>query len=229
VIGGSTILPSNLALVPIQVRTSGGCPALPPARTLAGMNITSLAARRASRRLPRSPIAAMAVLVALAAGCGSAHPRSAAGSSGPAPGRAVVVWQQFVSCARSHGLPGLPDPTVDSQGVASFPGANAQNGWDHPTDVPAVQQACGPILDRLPGASPAPVPPDSAQFQLLLSFARCMRHGGITDWPDPNAKGLFPLDQHLQALGKRGVYPQLQHCKQANPGVQPLLHVIQGP
>jgi hypothetical protein len=235
VIGGCTTPPSNLALVPIQVRTRGGCPARPPARTLAGMNITSLAARRASRRLPRSPIAAMAVLVALtalvalAAGCSSAHPRSAAGSSGPAPGRAVVVWQQFVSCARSHGLPGLPDPTVDSQGVASFPGANAQNDWDHPTDVPAVQQACGPILDRLPGASPAPAPPDPAQFQLLLSFARCMRHGGITDWPDPNAKGQFPLDQHLQALGKRGVYPPLQRCEQANPSVRPLLHVIQGP
>lgn len=192
------------------------------------MNITSLASRQPGRVL-LSPIAAMAVLVTLAAGCSSAHPRAATGTSGPTPGNTVVVWQQFVSCARSHGIPGLPDPTVDSQGNASFPGANAQNHWDHPTDVPAVQQACGSILDRLPGASPTPARPDSAQFQILLAFAACMRHHGITDWPDPNANGQFPLDQHLQALGKRGVYPQLQHCDQANPGAQALVQVIQGP
>jgi hypothetical protein len=193
------------------------------------MKITSLPSWP-TRRLLRSPIAALAVLVTLAAGCSSAHPHSpAAETSGPVARNAVAVWQQFASCARSHGIPSLPDPTVDSQGSASFPGANAQNDWNHPTDVPAVQQACGPILDRLPGASPPPAPPDSAQFQTLLSFASCMRHHGITDWPDPNANGQFPLDQHLQALAKRGVYPQLQHCEQANPGVRSLVQVIQGP
>jgi hypothetical protein len=182
-----------------------------------------------TRRLLRSPIGTLALLVTLAAGCSSADPHSSAGTSGPAAGDAVAVWRQFVSCARSHGIANLPDPTVDSQGSASFPGANAQNDWNHPTDVPAVQQSCGPILDRLPGASPAPAPPNSAHFQVLLSFASCMRHHGITDWPDPNADGQFPLNQHLQALGKRGVYPQLQRCEQANPGVRSLLHVIQGP
>lgn len=214
--------------MPIQVRTCGGCPALPSARMLAGMNISSLAAGSVGRRLCRSPIAVTAMLAALAAGCSSAHTRSAAGSSRPAPGNAVAIWQQFASCARSHGLPDLPDPTVDSHGVASFPGANAQNDWDHPADVPTVQQACGSILDQLPGASPTSAPPDSAQFRILLSFASCMRHSGITDWPDPDANGLLPLDQHLQALGKRGVYPQLEHCLQSNPGARPLLHVIQG-
>ena len=193
------------------------------------MNIFSLAASPAGRRLCRSPIALTAILAALAVGCSSAHPRPAAGSSAPAAGNAVAVWQQFASCARSHGLPGLPDPTVDSQGGASFPGANAQNDWDHPADVPAVQQACGSILDQLPGASPTSAPPDSAQFRILLSFASCMRHSGITDWPDPDANGQFPLDQHLQALGKHGVYPQLEHCLQSNPGARPLVRTIQGP
>jgi hypothetical protein len=206
-------------------------PAGPLGLQAGGMNITSLASRQASRAL-RSPIAAMAVLAAGAAGaagCSSAHPSSAAATSTPVPGNAVVVWQQFVSCARTHGIPGLPDPTVDSQGNASFPGASAQNDWNHPTDVAAVQQACGSILSRLPGASPTAAPPGPAQFQILLSFASCMRHHGITDWPDPNASGQFPLDQHLQALGKRGVYPQLTRCEQAVPGAGPLVHVIQAP
>jgi hypothetical protein len=180
-------------------------------------------------RALRASVAAMAVLMALTAGCSSAHPPASAGRQLSAHRDTIAIWDQFASCARSHGIPGLPDPTVDSQGNVSFPGANTQNDWNHPTDVPSVQQACGPLLDQLPGASPSAAPPNPAQFRILLSFAACMRQHGITDWPDPDANGRFPLDQHLQALGKRGVYPQLQHCEQANPGVRALLQVIQGP
>lgn len=227
-LAGRATRPRNLAFMRIQERTRGRCPVVPPPCMLAGMIITSLTARPACCCLLRSPITGMAILTSLAVGCSSAHPPSAAGSSRPAAGSAAAVWQQFASCARSHGIPNLPDPTVDSQGNASFPGANAQNDWDHPTDVPAVQQACGSILDQLPGASPPPSPPGAAQFRILLSFASCMRHSGLTDWPDPNANGQFPLDQHLQALGKHGVYPQLEHCLQSNPGASQLLQVIQG-
>lgn len=124
-----------------------------------------------------------------AAGC------SAAGASGPqggssqagGAGQVMTAMRQLARCIRGHGMPGWPDPVINPlTGAPDWP-------QDAP-DVPAsIQQACQSIASRLPPDVQNSQPPTAASMQALLRFARCMRSHRVTDWPDPNAMGEFPL------------------------------------
>ena len=104
------------------------------------------------------------------------------------------TWHELVACARAHGMPNLPDPTIDSHGQAHFPqGA--------PTPAPATRQACQSIYNRLPAAVRTSAPPD---ISMEIKFAQCMRSHGLSDWPDPNANGDYPLPTDLRASMKSG-------------------------
>lgn len=92
-----------------------------------------------------------------------------------------------------------------------------------------ADNACQAIYNRLPpqpDASAVPVP--QRVFQVLLSFARCMRAHGVSDWPDPASNGTFYLDSRLVAAGKRGFIRPVLVCEQANPGVSGHYSVAQG-
>jgi len=104
------------------------------------------------------------------------------------------IWQELVQCARAHGDPTLPDPTVDSQGRAKFP-----PGTQAPSQ--ATIQACQSIYNRLPAVARTSAPPD---IQMEIRFARCMRSNGLPDWPDPNADGTYPLPPDLITTSKSG-------------------------
>ncbi len=105
------------------------------------------------------------------------------------------VWHELVTCARTHGDPNLPDPTIDSQGRAQFP-----PGTQLPSQ--ATQQACQSIYNRLPAtARSSASAPDIA---MEIKFAQCMRAHGLTDWPDPDAHGNYPLPADLQSTTKSG-------------------------
>jgi hypothetical protein len=154
-------------------------------------------------------VAALAAVSACsAAGAAGGPSVSAAGT----PTSEAAVLHEYVMCVRAHGVPEFPDGSVDSHGVVSFP--------DSAPRIPdSAVGACQVYFNRLPPqptASPA-VPPQL--FHELLSFARCMRGHGVTDWPDPSPNGVFFLDSRLIAAGKLGFYRQSQACQQANPGV----------
>lgn len=113
---------------------------------------------------------------------------------------AALVWHRLVQCARQHGMPDLPDPTVDDQGQAHFPDGT-------PKPPPSVQQACQAIYDQLPAqVRETTSGPDPA---LMRQFAQCMRAHGIDDWPDPDAQGNFHMPPSLNnvKLGPRA--PQI--------------------
>jgi len=135
---------------------------------------------------------------------------------GPAPSQAETpaqIWHELVVCARTHGYPTLPDPSIDSQGQAHFP-RNISSASQ------ATQQACQSIYNRLPASvrnSSAPV-----DIAMEIKFAQCMRTQGLTDWPDPNANGDFPLPPDLNAGQKSGpiwdrVKTAWDACKAFNP------------
>lgn len=97
------------------------------------------------------------------------------------------IWHELVACARSHGIPNMPDPTIDSHGHAQFP-----PGAPKPTQ--AVQQACQSIYNRLPASVRNGSTPDIA---MATRFAQCMRTHGLSDFPDPNPDGSYPLPPDL--------------------------------
>jgi hypothetical protein len=133
----------------------------------------------------------------------------------PAPTQSETPTQilhELVVCARTHGDPTLPDPTIDSNGHVSFPPGTAEPSA-------ATKAACLSIYNRLPASMRGGGAPD---IQMEIKFARCMRQHGLTDWPDPQADGSFRLPPDLQTSLKSGpVWDRIragsEACAQFNP------------
>ncbi len=133
----------------------------------------------------------------------------------PAPAQSETpaqILHELVVCARAHGDPTLPDPTIDSQGHPTFP-----PGTEKPSD--ATMAACQSIYNRLPASWRGDGPPD---IPMEIKFAQCMRQHGLTDWPDPQADGSFRLPPDLQTTYKTGpVWDRIRAgsdaCAQFNP------------
>ncbi len=128
-------------------------------------------------------------------GLGAAVAISACGQTSSASQETPAqIWHEVVQCARTHGDPNFPDPTIDSQGRATFP-----PGTQKPSA--ATMQACQSIYNRLP---PSARGIDSVDIQMEIRFAQCMRAQGLTDWPDPNPDGSYPLPADLRTTSKSG-------------------------
>jgi hypothetical protein len=157
--------------------------------------------------MTRRLFAALAALALLAlAGC-SGHP---GGTPSPSPSalsrdQVLAIGRQAAQCMRDHGIPDFPDPVVDQNGQLSLPqGAGGDHVKQEIEANPQAQQACQPILDRLPaGATNGPGQYTQEDLANLLKFAQCMRHNGIPEWPDPKADGSFPISgTPLETEGK---------------------------
>jgi hypothetical protein len=141
------------------------------------------------------------VLVALGLGTAacSAAPSTPAGSAGVALTSASLsdltqAFLEYAQCARTHGLPDLPDPVVDEQGNDSYPGfpgggrpqwptsvlTGCSTVWDH---VHAVRSAYDASHGRAERGGGAMTPAQA------LAFSRCIRQHGFPTYPDPGPDG----------------------------------------
>ena len=161
----------------------------------------------------RVPILLLAAVAVATAGCApSRAPSSAAARTSAAAAstraQALPVWRDFVACARSHGVPQIPDPVVDDHGRATFPGFT-------PRSIPAAARQCERILDRLPASAQKDGHPDLNEQQLaaLRRFATCMRTHGQPHWPDPRADGIFVLPAAVLNQGKPALLRLVAPCR----------------
>jgi len=126
------------------------------------------------------PLAALATVALIGAGCssGSASNGSTATTSDPGTGATKKATDQdkavkFAECIRGHGVPHFPDP--DAKGDFVF-------GIDV---TPAVWQkavhACKDL--QPPGSLSGKRSPK--QQSAALRFAQCARENGVKDFPDP--------------------------------------------
>jgi hypothetical protein len=139
-----------------------------------------------------------AVAVAALSGCSS-------GGSGVSPTasptadvqQALTIGRSFAQCARTHGQPNFPDPTIDQKGRLDFGTGNTDNkDIDIKQAMIAAQDACGSILQQLPAGMRdhgERAAPSAEDMQHLRQFAQCMRQHGMPDWPDPKPDGTFPI------------------------------------
>lgn len=84
----------------------------------------------------------------------------------------------FVRCMRSHGVPNFPDSSSNGK----FPTA-LQLGLGN-SQLSAAEVACVHLLaagtnDKFPAAEVPQI------LGSMLSFSRCMRSNGVSNWPDP--------------------------------------------
>jgi hypothetical protein len=123
------------------------------------------------------PLAAVAMVAVIAAGCGGTQNSSGTNSS-TASHRSIVTPREkavkFSACMRSNGVSDFPDPNASgdfpSYGVSVSPGV-----W-----MKAVA-ACKAL--QPPGTLSAKLTP--AQESAAIKFAQCIRKNGVPDFPDP--------------------------------------------
>jgi hypothetical protein len=136
------------------------------------------------------------------------------GAQQPVHQGAAAAWHEYVACVRTHGVPDMPDATIDDQGRADFPASAPQVPGD-------AVQACGAGVASLPTRSSPP--PDVAA---LARFSHCMRAQGVAEWPDPSPDGRFPLTPDLLDQWKGGPrWPLIEAawhgpCRQYDPSGQ---------
>ena len=135
--------------------------------------------------------------VLLLVGCGSASRPAAAPTSTVGSASLSDLTQAFLGyaqCARTHGLPDLPDPVVDVRGNDTYPGyagtgsprwpesvlTGCASVWDHVHQVRAAYDASHGLAARANGHMSA------AQ---ALAFSRCIRQHGFPTYPDPGPDG----------------------------------------
>lgn len=108
----------------------------------------------------------------------------------------LAIGRELAQCFRDHGVPGLPDPTVES-GRLILPSGATDNIPQEQSD--AAMAACRSIADRLPPTAlgdkgdPSRAPLSPADLAKARQLAQCLRGHGLTDFPDPRADGVFDL------------------------------------
>jgi hypothetical protein len=151
-------------------------------------------------RKPR-PLAALAMVALIGAGCsnGSAeNGTTGAGSSGGNENTNRDKSVQFADCMRDNGVTEYPDPNA-SGGDQEF--VEAINKLD-PSSA-AWKTAIGACKDLQPagllGGKASP-----QEMSERLEFARCMRANGVEDFPDPTQDGPLIDTRRIPSAAGRG-------------------------
>jgi hypothetical protein len=111
-----------------------------------------------------------------------------AGSTTTLPkGNPTQLLDEWATCMRSHGTPGVADPTIDANGVIhiTLPASTGPGPDQGPGAGP-----CGDYLTAASAALRGGQPSPKADPAKLLKFSECMRANGIPDFPDPSGNGL---------------------------------------
>jgi hypothetical protein len=128
------------------------------------------------------PLAALAVVALLSAGCSNAVAGTGAGSSSSGDANAAARQQavKFAECMRANGVRGFPDP--DASGTLTIDGI--ANGTSLDPNSATFEQAIAACKDLEPPGFTGHK--RSAQEQeAALEFAQCIRDNGVKDFPDP--------------------------------------------
>src|SRR5439155_4606845 len=141
-----------------------------------------------NRRL--GPLAALAMLTLIGAGCSgtgsSSGTNTAASSSGGNNNDTTTRGQavKFAECMRDNGVKEFPDP--DASGALTIDAI--ANGSSLDTNTAAFKQAISACKDLEPPGFTGHK--RSAEEQkAALKFAQCMRDNGVKDFPDPTPDG----------------------------------------
>jgi len=123
------------------------------------------------------PLAALATLTLIVAGCSSAPTDTSSGNNAAANHEQAM---KFAQCMRDNGVSQFPDP--DASGALTID--QVANGSSVDPNSATFKQALTTCKDLEPAGFMGQT--RSAQQQAAaLKFAQCMRDNGVKDFPDP--------------------------------------------
>jgi hypothetical protein len=125
------------------------------------------------------PLAALAMVALLSAGCSNAAAQT--GNTNAATREQAV---KFAQCMRKNGVREFPDP--DASGDLTIDGI--ANGSSLDTNSAAFKQAIVACKDLQPAGFMGHKRSAQEQ-QAALEFAQCIRDNGVKDFPDPDPDG----------------------------------------
>lgn len=135
----------------------------------------------------RWPLAALATLAVIGAGCGNGSTGTGNGAAASGGDNTASIHQKavkFTECMRTNGVRAFPDPGASG----SFTIDQAVNGSSLDPNSAAFKQAmiaCKTL--EPPGFTGGKV--TLSQRTARLEFAQCMRDNGVPDFPDPTPNG----------------------------------------
>ena len=127
------------------------------------------------------PLAALAVVVLIGAGCSNESAEDGGGGNTNADYENAV---KFSGCMRDNGVSEFPDP--DASGGLTIDGV--LNGSSLDPSTPVWKQAMGACKDLQPPGFMGDEEVTAEEQEARLEFAQCIRDNGVKDFPDP-AKG----------------------------------------
>jgi hypothetical protein len=126
------------------------------------------------------PAAALAVVAAIGAGCGSDASSSGAGTDTAAVGTTHTTKLsardkavKFSACVRSHGVKDFPDP--DANNDYNYGVSVSEEVWTSAVNACKALQPPGTLSAKR----------TATQQSASLRFAQCVRDHGVKDFPDP--------------------------------------------
>ena len=143
------------------------------------------------------PLAALAMLAVISAGCGgTASSTDTASSTGTGGNKNLTARDKavkFTECMRENGVGDFPDPNASGE----FPSFGISVS---PAEWKKALGACKEL--QPPGSLSAHMTPK--QLSVALKFAQCMRENGVPDFPDPvNGQPLIDTT-HIPSANKPG-------------------------
>jgi hypothetical protein len=166
------------------------------------------------------PLAVLAMVALIGAGCSNTPAETGTGSSGGdknATNRDKAM--KFAECMRDNGVSAFPDPTASGEltidGIA--------NGSSLDTSTAAFKKANSACKDLQPAGFMGRKRSDPEQ-ENALKFAQCMRDNGVEDFPDPTKDGplidttRIPSAAGRGALDIPGLQAAVETCRDALAG-----------
>jgi hypothetical protein len=163
------------------------------------------------------PLAALAMIALLSAGCSNALAGTGTGSSGGNKNAATAPAQtgigsggsnatnrdqavKFAECMRKNGVREFPDP--DASGTLTIDGIANRSSVD--TSSAAFKQAIAACKDLQPPGFIGHKRTAQEQ-ENALKFAQCIRDNGVKDFPDPTPDGPLVDTNRIPSAAGNGI------------------------
>jgi hypothetical protein len=155
------------------------------------------------------PLAALALVALIGAGCSNAPAQTSTGNNTAANHDKAV---KFAECMRNNGVSGFPDPSAS--------GAFTIDGVMNGSSLDSSSAAWKNAIDACKNLEPAGFMGSkrSAQEQQnALKFAQCIRDNGVKDFPDPTADGPLIDTNRIPSANRNGgmtiLHAAMQKCR----------------